>query len=483
MTVAAVRPGASPSRTSRSATADPGSTSPRSSPRRRTPTTCTWSRTRPACTPSCASSPTRRRRPRRHAVVATPRLLDLDAAATGRDRPRLRVAGHRAAARAGARPAHRRRRRRPDPVQRHLLLPRPGRRRRTCSPPTRPAAATGSPCWPARVPTPSACEALGSRRTRLTVTADGEPGRSRSRSSTAPAGPTAAAGTFDEVVEAARTRVRRVRRRGRALARRRHPGRRTRRLRAVVGHRRPGRVRHPARRADVQALDGQGLELGPLLQRPRPGRRPARAGLATSSSCPSTTRTTPAPCPTRSPTPRSSTTSSNRPSTAGRCGQLRRPPARAARPAGTGRDVRPAGALDRLLARPRRRAPATHLPHYQHGNDSGWDNATTFDPRRVVIETADLAAFLVLQLRELADLAAELGRAGDAAGGPATADRIQRRPAGRAVDGRPVRRPRRRTPATTWASASLLDLMPIVLGDDLPGRGRATCWPTGSRPT
>ncbi len=49
------------------------------------------------------------------------------------------------------------------------------------------------------------------------------------------------------------------------------------------------------------------------------------------------------------------------------------------------------------------------MPHYQHGNDSGWDNATTFDPERVV-ETADLAAFLILQLRELAELAGDLGQ-------------------------------------------------------------------------
>ena len=66
------------------------------------------------------------------------------------------------------------------------------------------------------------------------------------------------------------------------------------------------------------------MELGPLLQRPRPGRRRARSWPGTSSSCPSTTRTRPARCPTRSPTPRSSTTSSSRPSTAGPCGHLRR---------------------------------------------------------------------------------------------------------------------------------------------------------------
>jgi hypothetical protein len=34
-----------------------------------------------------------------------------------------------------------------------------------------------------------------------------------------------------------------------------------------------------------------------------------------------------------------------------------------------------------------RRVPGHDLPHYQHGNDSGWDNATTFDGERL-LETA-----------------------------------------------------------------------------------------------
>jgi glycogen debranching enzyme len=60
-----------------------------------------------------------------------------------------------------------------------------------------------------------------------------------------------------------------------------------------------------------------------------------------------------------------------------------------------------------------RRVPGHPLAHYQHGNDSGWDNATTFDHARL-IEAPDLAAFLVVQLDVLAELAAELGRADDA---------------------------------------------------------------------
>jgi glycogen debranching enzyme len=113
-----------------------------------------------------------------------------------------------------------------------------------------------------------------------------------------------------------------------------------------------------------------------------------------------------------------------------------------------------------------RRAPGAALPHYQHGNDSGWDNATTFDPARVVV-TADLAAFLTLQLRELAALADELGRPDDARRWTRTADETQAamlgdlwkgdRFAARAAD-----------TGETWTSASLLDLMPIALGEHLP---------------
>ncbi|KTR90780.1 glycogen debranching protein [Microbacterium testaceum] len=55
-----------------------------------------------------------------------------------------------------------------------------------------------------------------------------------------------------------------------------------------------------------------------------------------------------------------------------------------------------------------RTAPGRDLPYYQHGNDSGWDNSTTFDHDRV-IEAPDLAAFLVVQFDVLADLADELG--------------------------------------------------------------------------
>lgn len=113
-----------------------------------------------------------------------------------------------------------------------------------------------------------------------------------------------------------------------------------------------------------------------------------------------------------------------------------------------------------------RRAAGSALPHYHHGNDSGWDNATTFDAARVV-ESADLAAFLVLQMRELAGLAERIGKA-DA--GLRWQDESRRllvtmldllwtgdRFAARVVATGQLR-----------TSESLLDVMPIVLGDLLP---------------
>ncbi|GCB51740.1 amylo-alpha-1,6-glucosidase [Streptomyces sp. NL15-2K] len=113
-----------------------------------------------------------------------------------------------------------------------------------------------------------------------------------------------------------------------------------------------------------------------------------------------------------------------------------------------------------------RRAPGAALPHYQHGNDSGWDNATTFDPERAVV-TADLAAFLVLQLRELAALATELGLTDDARGWTRTAETVQAAMLDELWTGERFVA-RGAAGGHTWSSSSLLDLMPIALGEHLP---------------
>ena len=53
------------------------------------------------------------------------------------------------------------------------------------------------------------------------------------------------------------------------------------------------------------------------------------------------------------------------------------------------------------------------LPEYDHGDDSGWDNTTIFlSPPP--LETPDLAALLVVQMDELSNIAAKLGKQSDA---------------------------------------------------------------------
>jgi glycogen debranching enzyme len=112
-----------------------------------------------------------------------------------------------------------------------------------------------------------------------------------------------------------------------------------------------------------------------------------------------------------------------------------------------------------------RRVPGHAVPHYQHGNDSGWDNSTAFDHDRA-IEAPDLAGFLVVQLDVLADLADELGLdEGDAW----RAERDTMREAllaelwnGASFIARGVASGR---PSKT---TSLLTLLPIVAGEHLP---------------
>ncbi|MGH3166440.1 MAG: amylo-alpha-1,6-glucosidase [Trebonia sp.] len=125
-----------------------------------------------------------------------------------------------------------------------------------------------------------------------------------------------------------------------------------------------------------------------------------------------------------------------------------------------------------------RRAPGSPLPHYHHGNDSGWDNATTFDGGRV-LESADLAALLALQMRELGYLGARVGRPKAGARWQEESRRMLaamvdllwtgERFAARVVGTGELR-----------VSESLLDTIPIIAGDSLPAQVR-TALATGVR--
>ena len=111
-----------------------------------------------------------------------------------------------------------------------------------------------------------------------------------------------------------------------------------------------------------------------------------------------------------------------------------------------------------------RTARGARLPHYEHGNDSGWDNATVFAEERLV-RSADLTAFLVLQMKELATLAQEVGDTSSR--WAEQADALLAAMLDELWDGNAfvsqgvVSGTKRRT-------ASLLDLMPVVLGEHLP---------------
>jgi glycogen debranching enzyme len=119
-----------------------------------------------------------------------------------------------------------------------------------------------------------------------------------------------------------------------------------------------------------------------------------------------------------------------------------------------------------------RRAPGHTLCHYHHGNDSGWDNATTFDAERVV-ETSDLAAFLVLQTQQLADLATELGLFADADHWAEVSEKMCAAMLAQLwVSNRFMSRGAESGRA--YSSSSLLDLMAIVLGAKLPDDVRIT---------
>jgi glycogen debranching enzyme len=117
-----------------------------------------------------------------------------------------------------------------------------------------------------------------------------------------------------------------------------------------------------------------------------------------------------------------------------------------------------------------RRAPGELFPHYEHGNDSGWDNATVFGEQPLV-RSADLVAFLVLQMRELARLAREIGDSAGATRWTKEAETmltalLRQRWNGSAFTSH--------TPGDTpRTSASLLELMPIVLGTQLPAEVHA----------
>jgi glycogen debranching enzyme len=112
-----------------------------------------------------------------------------------------------------------------------------------------------------------------------------------------------------------------------------------------------------------------------------------------------------------------------------------------------------------------RRAPGQALAHYEHGNDSGWDNATLFHGPGVV-QSPDLAAFLVAQLRELTRLAWEMGDSLAATRWTAEAEKMSAALLSELWNG--SRFTSRAVGGEQRVTAGLLEHMPIVLGAQLP---------------
>lgn len=119
-----------------------------------------------------------------------------------------------------------------------------------------------------------------------------------------------------------------------------------------------------------------------------------------------------------------------------------------------------------------RRGGAEGLPRYHHGNDSGWDNATVFDPG-FPMEAADLAAFLILQLELVADLASRLALNDEAIRWLNHAEQLKERMMQGLWNGSKFICRRSQDGKVNEMSDSIFGCLPVVLGNRLPREIRA----------
>ncbi len=106
------------------------------------------------------------------------------------------------------------------------------------------------------------------------------------------------------------------------------------------------------------------------------------------------------------------------------------------------------------------------IPQYNHGNESGWDNGTIFADG-VPVESPDLAAYLIIQMDVLAEIAARLGRPDDQARWAERADGLLALLIAHFWDGEQFRARRNRTHEIP-AGDALINYMPLLLGKRLP---------------
>lgn len=107
------------------------------------------------------------------------------------------------------------------------------------------------------------------------------------------------------------------------------------------------------------------------------------------------------------------------------------------------------------------------IPDYPQGCDCGWDNSTLFD-RSYFVETPDLPAFLILQMRTLARISSKLGNKENEVYWSAESDALMKRFMEHSWNGERFVSKFSRSHDFDENPTCLLSLMPLVLGDRLP---------------
>lgn len=119
------------------------------------------------------------------------------------------------------------------------------------------------------------------------------------------------------------------------------------------------------------------------------------------------------------------------------------------------------------------RAGQDGLPEYRHGNDSGWDNGTAFDAG-FPVAGPDLAAFLIVQMDTLASMAGDIDRPTEAASWTQRADELFALLMQNLWDGQRFRPRRPALPVGTPEGDTLMNFLPLLLGQRLSPKIRDT---------
>lgn len=107
------------------------------------------------------------------------------------------------------------------------------------------------------------------------------------------------------------------------------------------------------------------------------------------------------------------------------------------------------------------------IPDYPRGCDSGWDNSTLFDIGHY-LESPDLPAFLILQMRTLAQISEKLGNTEDVHYWMEKSEEMFRRMLEHCWNGNRFVAKQSHSHLHEENPTSLLSMMPLVLGDILP---------------